>query len=341
MFTSCIGCSKKPVEEEEDGDQRGTPKTKEAVKSLGSQLKDMALKVTGAYKQSKPDTGSSSSSNKKEQIPYPDFETISEGVPYPYVGGSSSSSTPAFDITSSNFPGGRPDQRFMGGFNGDTSLIEPDPVSVIDVFGENYDECREWLAQDEPGVSLAFVALPNGGNDLKRIRFKRDMFDRCQAQKWWAENFDRVIELYNVRRYCHQVFNTPPRSEDEPRDSSYSRLTSGQESPRAMSLRDWTPRNRHSEANDQGSGQNLLAGSSVEPSRTTTSSRDERSISNASDIETQWIEQDEPGVYITIRQCADGTKELRRVRFSREIFGEGRAKKWWEENRDRIEAQYL
>lgn len=55
----------------------------------------------------------------------------------------------------------------------------------------------------------------------------------------------------------------------------------------------------------------------MDASRTTTSSRDEASvsISNASDIETEWIVEDDPGVYITIRQLADGTKELRRVRF--------------------------
>ena len=109
---------------------------------------------------------------------------------------------------------------------------------------------------------------------------------------------------------------------EQQRDSSYSRLTSGQESPGSMSLKEWTPRNHykpslnnHSEAMDQGGGQNFPVGSSVEASRTTTSSRDEPSMSNASDLEAEWIEQDEPGVYITIRQLADGTKELRRVRF--------------------------
>lgn len=57
--------------------------------------------------------------------------------------------------------------------------------------------------------------------------------------------------------------------------------------------------------------------SSMDASRTTTSSRDEASmsVSNASDMESEWVEQDEPGVYITIRQLTDGTRELRRVRF--------------------------
>ncbi|KAL2534327.1 Protein Brevis radix-like 3 [Abeliophyllum distichum] len=80
--------------------------------------------------------------------------------------------------------------------------------------------------------------------------------------------------------------------------------------------------------------------------RTTSSSRDadrsgEISISNASDLESEWVEQDEPGVYITIRALADGKRELRRVRFSREKFGEMHARLWWEENRARIHKQYL
>lgn len=60
--------------------------------------------------------------------------------------------------------------------------------------------------------------------------------------------------------------------------------------------------------------------SSVDASMRTSSSRDadrsgDISISNASDLETEWVEQDEPGVYITIRALADGRRELRRVRF--------------------------
>ncbi|BAT99726.1 hypothetical protein LR48_Vigan06g070400 [Vigna angularis] len=345
MFT-CIACTKQTAEEGEEGCESGTSSTKEVVKSLSAQLKDMVLKFSGSYKQCRPCTGSSA--YKKGQRPYPDFDTISEGVPYPYIGGASSTSTPAWDFTSSYIPGGRSDQRFMGGLNGDRTSRGPESAPACDVVVEEEDETKEWMAQVEPGVHITFVSLPNGGNDLKRIRFSREIFDKWQAQKWWGENYDRIMELYNVQRFNRQALNTPSRSEDEQRDSSYSRLTSGQESPGSMSLKEWTPRNHYkpslnnqSEAMDQGGGPNFPAGSSVEASRTTTSSRDEPSMSNASDLEAEWIEQDEPGVYITIRQLADGTKELRRVRFSRERFGEGHAKKWWEDNRERIQAQYL
>lgn len=58
----------------------------------------------------------------------------------------------------------------------------------------------------------------------------------------------------------------------------------------------------------------------MDASMRTSTSRDadrsgELSISNASDLETEWVEQDEPGVYITIRALPDGRRELKRVRF--------------------------
>ncbi|XP_028793700.1 protein BREVIS RADIX-like isoform X2 [Neltuma alba] len=309
----------------------------------------MAVKFSGAYKQCKPCSGSSS--YKKGQRPYPDFDTISEGVPYPYIGGASSSSTPAWDFIGSHYPAGISDQRFVGPFCGDRTPRGRESASVCDVVLEKEDGPKEWMAQVEPGVHITFVSLPNGGNDLKRIRFSREMFDKWQAQRWWGENYDRIMELYNVQRFNRQI-NTPTRSEDEQRDSSYSRLGSARDSPMGSSLnKEWTPRNYPktsgnrgyypSELSEQGGGPHFHGGSSFEASRTTTSSRDEPSVSNGSDMEAEWVEQDEPGVYITIRQLPDGTRELRRVRFSRERFGEVHAKNWWEENRERIQAQYL
>ncbi|CAL1409761.1 unnamed protein product [Linum trigynum] len=349
---SCITCTKPSADDEGEevgggvASARGgsdTPNTKEAVKSLTNQIKDMALKLSGTYKPCKPCTGGSSSSNYKKghHRPYPDLDAASEGgVPYPYFGGAaSSSSTPAWDFPGRG-GGGRSDTRFASGDSCDV---------VID------DEPKEWMAQVEPGVHITFASLPNGGNDLKRIRFNREMFNKWQAQSWWGENYDRIMELYNVQRFNNrQSLNTPPRSQDEHRDSTYSRLGSARESPMAPSF---TPRNYYRPSPgmmEQGSSHHYPPGyglgsgprgeaSSMEASRTTTSSQDEPSISvsNASDLEAEWVEQDEPGVYITIRQLADGTRELRRVRFSRERFGEVHAKSWWEENRDRIQSQYL
>lgn len=45
----------------------------------------------------------------------------------------------------------------------------------------------------------------------------RELFNKWQAQRWWAENYDKVMELYNVQRFNHQEvpLPTPPRDEDE------------------------------------------------------------------------------------------------------------------------------
>uniref|UniRef100_J3LUW2 BRX domain-containing protein n=1 Tax=Oryza brachyantha TaxID=4533 RepID=J3LUW2_ORYBR len=249
-------------------------------------------------------------------------------------------------------------------------------------------EAREWVAQVEPGVQITFVSLAGGGggNDLKRIRFSREMYDKWQAQKWWGENNERIMELYNVRRFSRQVLPTPPRSDDGERESFYSQVGSTRGSPAATPspapltpdrVTSWSafvrppPASRQQQQQhsfrplsppppsssnpserawqqqqhqqQQRAGKSPAASDGVDAARTTScSSRDEGAISNASELEvTEWVIQDEPGVYITVRELADGSRELRRVRFSRERFAELNAKLWWEENKERIQAQYL
>ncbi|KAL8264073.1 hypothetical protein R6Q59_022203 [Mikania micrantha] len=304
---TCITCSKQQIE---DGGEDETPTTKETVKSLTAQIKD-ALKVSGPSKGKPPIAPTSC---KKGQI---------RG----YTGSSTS-----WDFTSN-------DNHTTGGY-------EP-PRQSGHLVLDDEDEPKEWMAQVEPGVQITFLSLPNAGNDLKRIRFNREMFNKWQAQRWWGENYDRIMELYNVQRFNCQALNTPSHSEDG-RDSSYSRLGSTTEGPTMTPSinKEWN-RNGGNQRYNVGPNAYDAAGvskgevSSMEAS--TASSRDEASISvsNASDVESEWVEQDEPGICITIRQLIDGTRELRRVRFSREKFGEVHAKLWWEQNRERIQTQYL
>ncbi|OVA01155.1 FYVE zinc finger [Macleaya cordata] len=56
--------------------------------------------------------------------------------------------------------------------------------------------------------------------------------------------------------------------------------------------------------------------------------------------EAEWVEQDEPGVYITLTALPGGVKDLKRVRFSRRRFSEKQAEQWWAENRARVYEQY-
>lgn len=61
---------------------------------------------------------------------------------------------------------------------------------------------------------------------------------------------------------------------------------------------------------------------------------------NSNQVEAEWIEQYEPGVYITLGALRDGTRDLKRVRFSRRRFGEHQAETWWSENREKVYEKY-
>lgn len=63
-------------------------------------------------------------------------------------------------------------------------------------------------------------------------------------------------------------------------------------------------------------------------------------LSDNSQVEAEWIEQYEPGVYITLVALRDGTRDLKRVRFSRRRFGEHQAENWWSENREKVYERY-
>ncbi|KAI9159747.1 hypothetical protein LWI28_001533 [Acer negundo] len=369
---TCIACSKQQqqlkngsLRPEEEEDVVATPRTKQAIKALTAQIKDMAMKASGAYKNCKPCSGSS---NRHQNGNYADSEAASESARFhcSYRRTGSSNSTP-------RIWGKEMESRLkvLSSGEGTPASVSGRTESVV----LEEDEPKEWIAQVEPGVLITFVSLPQGGNDLKRIRFSREMFNKLQAQRWWAENYDKVMELYNVQRFNREAVPLPisPRSEDES-----LRVGSAKHSPMTPPLGKERPRNFHRpmgvgysssdslehqpvqsrQCHDSAglasstpklssiSGTKTETMSSVDGSARTSSSREadrsgELSISNASDIETEWVEQDEPGVYITIRALPGGSRELRRVRFSREKFGEMEARMWWEDNRARIQEQYL
>ncbi|KAH9665136.1 protein Brevis radix-like 3 [Citrus sinensis] len=388
---TCIACSKNQHQHQhqqlsnggslrqqlQEEDDVGTPRTKQAIKTLTAQIKDMAVKASGAYRNCKPCLRSSSHNQNGN---YVDSEAASDSAKFhcSYHRTGSSNSTP-------RMWGKEMEARLKGLSSGEGTPASVSGRTESVVFLEE-DEPKEWVAQVEPGVLITFVSLPEGGNDLKRIRFRyvpmlicfvyfnsREMFNKWQAQRWWAESYEKVMELYNVQRFNRQAVPLPtsPRSEDES-----SRIESAKDSPMTPPLGKERPRNFHrplgvgyssSDSLDHHPMQSRLchdsAGlastpklssisgaktetSSIDGSARTSSSREgdrsgEVSISNASDMETEWVEQDEPGVYITIRALPGGARELRRVRFSREKFGEMQARLWWEENRVRIQEQYL
>uniref|UniRef100_A0A0A9G045 BRX domain-containing protein n=1 Tax=Arundo donax TaxID=35708 RepID=A0A0A9G045_ARUDO len=56
--------------------------------------------------------------------------------------------------------------------------------------------------------------------------------------------------------------------------------------------------------------------------------------------DAEWIEQVEPGVYITVFRSPAGQKYLRRMRFSKRRFTEQQAEQWWAEHRSTLQQQY-
>ncbi|KAK9726918.1 hypothetical protein RND81_05G245700 [Saponaria officinalis] len=375
---TCIACSKHinggslhQNHEDDENDVVSTPCTRQPIKTLTTQIKGMALRATEAYKSCKPCAGANGIRRSCEES-----NGGNSGL-----SGKLQCGYQRADVTTKSSTriwrkelDGRVVIKGLG--TGLSSSGEGTPVSASGrteslVFIEE-DEPKEWVAQVEPGVLITFVSIPQGGNDLKSIRFSRELFNKSQAQKWWAANFDKVIELYNVQKFNQQNVPqpTPSQSEDES-----SKIGSVLGSPATPSLsKERLPRDLHRpprlahspiESLDHQGGQQYYEscglGStpklssisyskteilSVDASARSSLSRDvdysgELSVSNASDTETEWVEQDEPGIYITIRALPNGTRELRRVRFSREKFGETHAKVWWEENKARIQEQYL
>ncbi|KHG23946.1 Protein Brevis radix-like 4 [Gossypium arboreum] len=350
---TCIARSKQPGDdlpsqlEETDSSATSSAKQNQAIKSLTSQFKDMALKASGVYRHCNPCTAQSQLRNSGES----DAESDRSKWSYRRTGSSSSTTPRAW---------GREMEARLKGISISSSSEEATPKSASGrriqsvVFVEE-SEPKEWEAQVEPGVLITFVSLPHGGNDLKRIRFSREMFNKWQAQRWWAENYDRVMELYNSSKMesAEESPVTPPLTKERVPRNLYRPAGMGMGYSSSDSLDQHPMQARHYCDSGLTSTPKVssISGakteiSSMDASMRSSSSREadqsgELSISNASDLETEWVEQDEPGVYITIRALPGGKRELRRVRFSREIFGEMHARLWWEENRARIHEQYL
>ncbi|KAK8676036.1 hypothetical protein V6N13_034090 [Hibiscus sabdariffa] len=298
---TCIPCSKHlnnngSVGRPQDEDTFETPRTRQAIKALTSQIKDIALKASGAYKNCKP---CSCSSNHTRNYAGSDAASDSPHFHCPYQ--RTANSTP-------RIWGKEMESRLKG-----LSSAEGTPTSVSGraesvVFTEE-DEPKEWVAQVEPGVLITFVSLPEGGNDLKRIRFR--YFVLLMGSRVESAKASPV---------------TPPLNKEQPRN--FVRLT-------GMGYSSSDSLEHHSVQSHQFYDSAALAStpklssisgaktdeSSVDGSVRSSSSREvdysrEPSISNASDTETEWVEQDEPGVYLTIRALPGGSRELRRVRFS-------------------------
>ncbi|KAG0473055.1 hypothetical protein HPP92_014912 [Vanilla planifolia] len=172
---------------------------------------------------------------------------------------------------------------------------------------EEEEEEEEWVAEPEPGVLITLVPLGDEGNFIKKIRFSVERFDAMEAQKWWSENYDRLMELY-----CICLPPSPYQSNEDELDSGEVQLASTSQS-----------------SNEQS---NAICEDQEHPEEVQESSK-AASTKGIKGKVVKWVIEDESGVFLTIRSLPDDTKEIVRVELCRERFGDVNAKLWWEENK--------
>ncbi|KAL3830019.1 hypothetical protein ACJIZ3_018821 [Penstemon smallii] len=167
---TCMARSKQPSDDSSSfsTDHQNHPpeklQSKQAIKTLSSQIKDMALKASGAYRHcapcatTQPPAGQNRSIGESDSVASDKFRWS-----YRRTGSSNSSSTAGKRELEARLKGISSGE----GTPASASGRRVDPVVFVE---EN--EPKEWVAQVEPGVLITFVSLPGGGNDLKRIRFR-------------------------------------------------------------------------------------------------------------------------------------------------------------------------
>ncbi|XP_059287446.1 PH, RCC1 and FYVE domains-containing protein 1 isoform X2 [Lycium ferocissimum] len=162
---------------------------KEVIKSLTSQLKEMAVGPARNIKS--PKSASSESNITSGDIPNSCVDQVHSQLTHQELESSISNSQLLYNGSSN-------------GSNRSVVHSRQGNQEAPTKTGSRAKECdsrneSEWVEQDEPGVYITLTSLPGGVKDLKRVRFSRKRFSEKQAEQWWAENRARVYELYNVR----------------------------------------------------------------------------------------------------------------------------------------------
>ncbi|KAL5182830.1 Protein Brevis radix-like 4 [Glycine soja] len=292
---TCIARPKKP--DESDPDNATSAAKSQAIKSLTSQIRDMALKASGAYKHCAPCTGSATQGRVRSNATELDADSDRFRWSYRRTGSSSSTTTRTW--------GKEMEARLKGISSGEgtpnsASGRRAEPVVLF--VEEN--EPKEWVAQVEPGVLITFVSLPRGGNDLKRIRF---------SSKLESVEESPVTPPLNSERLPRNMYRPTGMGMGYSSSDSFDH-----QSMQSRHFYDSNGMNSTPKVSTISAAKTEI--SSMEASIRSSSSREadrsgDFSISNASELETEWVEQDEPGVYITIRALPGGARELKRVRF--------------------------
>ncbi|EAZ19902.1 hypothetical protein OsJ_35495 [Oryza sativa Japonica Group] len=190
-------------------------------------------------------------------------------------------------------------------------------------------------------------------NRLRRIRFREEVFDAWAAQCWWADNHDRIAELYCLVKpdddddeeeaiaaaEAAMLPATPCQSEAEDDDDD----DGAESSSRSPSTSTFSG----GPSSGSGGGSTGTLGSPIlglvtAPNTTGGGEHDAVRDQHQPTAATwrEWVEEYEPGVFITVGAYPGHRLQLRCVELSREKFGEVKARVWWEENKARLHHLY-
>ncbi|GMQ00899.1 hypothetical protein CsSME_00047772 [Camellia sinensis var. sinensis] len=166
---------------------------KEVIKSLTSQLKEMAerLPVGAARNINLPCFTAFSANIVSNEVSNASVDRLNGQITFqePDSNGSNGQLLSNGSSISSNRSSGQNRQA-----QSETTMRNGSRTKEGDSRNDN-----EWVEQDESGVYITLTSLPGGVKDLKRVRFSRKRFSEKEAEQWWAENRARVYERYNVR----------------------------------------------------------------------------------------------------------------------------------------------
>lgn len=243
-------------------------------------------------------------------------------------------------------------------------LVVDDSKRVNDGLSQEVIKLRAQVESLTRKAQLQEVELERTTTKLKEaMSIARDETVKCNAAKEVIKSLTAQLKdmaerlpvgaTRNIKSPSFTSFSSNPALSDVS-NGSVDQLTgqiTGQEPDSIGSNNQLLSNGSNSQLLSNGSNNQLLSnGSSTVSNRSSGNNRLPHSEATArvggrtkegeSRNDNEWVEQDEPGVYITLTSLPGGVKDLKRVRFSRKRFSEKEAEQWWSENRVRVYEQY-
>ncbi|XP_031251499.1 PH, RCC1 and FYVE domains-containing protein 1-like [Pistacia vera] len=173
-------------------------------------------------------------------------------------------------------------------------------------------------------------AIAIAGEETAKCKAAKEVIKSLTAQlKDMAERLP-VGAVRSIKLPTFTSFGSSPASNDIP-NVSLDRLTVQTTFPEPES----NGSNNQLLSNGSGTASTRSSGHTKQGHLEAATRNGNRTKEGESLNDNEWVEQDEPGVYITLTSLPGGFKDLNRKRFS-----EKQVEQWWAENRPRVCERY-